>query len=78
MGSSPAWVSPDLRVSERFRTSQRGVLQDDDDLVKAGNGTLLVEMLQEKNMGIDNVSAMSSAELEQLVKACWSDGDAAK
>lgn len=83
VGSSPAWVSPELRVSERFHKSQRGVLEDDDDdadldFVKAGNGALLVEILEAKKSGIDNVSALKKAELKELVKACWPDGGTAK
>ena len=83
VGNSPAWVSPELRVSERFHKSQRGALQGDDDgaddeFVKGGNGALLIELLHEKKMGIDNVSAMNSVELKQLVKACWPDGGTAR
>ena len=70
-------------MSERFHKSQRGVLQgkddfDDDDFVKGGNGALLIELLEEKKMGVDNVSAMSSAELKQLIKACRPDGGTAR
>lgn len=78
VGNAPAWVSPDIRLSEIFHKTQRGVLQGSNNtaFVEQGNGALLIERLEGKAIG--DLSGMDVATLKGHMKACWPDGGVSK
>lgn len=76
VGSSPAWMGPGNRLSERFLKTQRGSLQNESDSFKDGNGAALSEWLGER--GIDYVDGMQMRELRDLHKLCYSGGGSSK
>ncbi|CAM9811164.1 unnamed protein product [Ectocarpus sp. 6 AP-2014] len=78
VGNAPAWVSPDIRLSEIFHKTQRGVLQGSNNtaFIEQGNGALLVERLEGKAIG--DLSGMDVAILKGHMKACWPDGGVSK
>ncbi|CAB1108758.1 unnamed protein product [Ectocarpus sp. CCAP 1310/34] len=74
VGNAPAWVSPDILLSEIFHKTQRGVLQGSNNtaFVEQGNGALLMERLEGKAIG--DLSGMDVGTLKGHMKACWPDG----
>lgn len=71
VGNSPAWMSPSNRISERFRKTPRGALQDAGrDIVKGGNGALLVERLAARGDEIGDVDSMGLVALKSLCTGC--------
>ncbi|CAB1102259.1 unnamed protein product [Ectocarpus sp. CCAP 1310/34] len=74
VGNAPAWVSPDIRLSEIFHKTQRGVMQGRNNtaFVEQGNGSLLIGRLEGKAIG--DLSGMDVATLRGHMKACWPDG----
>lgn len=71
VGNSPAWMSPANRVSERFCKTPRGSLQDAvRDIVKDGNGALLVERLAARGKEIGDVDSMGLMALQSVLVGC--------
>lgn len=78
VGSSPAWMGPGNRLSERFLKTQRGSLQHEKDSFKNGNGAALVEWLAKEGKGIGYVDEMELGDLRNLHKLCFSAGGRSK
>lgn len=70
-GNSPAWMSPENRISGSFCKTARSALQDSGrDIVKNGNGTLLVERLAARGKEIGDVDSVGLVALKSLCLGC--------
>ena len=77
IGSSPAWIAPGNRLSEFFRKSARGLQQGStpsEIRAQDGNGTALVEHLQDKSQGIGVLGRYSLCHLNGLFRKCFDEG----